>query len=411
MSVDLSLEYSVDAVLSKLRIASVSGESGWKRAWGIDEIGTREHRLPTLAELDRACGDVPWVIHHRSGRAVLLNTPARIALGRAAGREWEPVDNSKPPLASWDDPALRFVPIRSASDMDLAVKTVSLELAAMGVARVTDATATNAVSDYEQFTRWTDSGVFMQCVDLLIGVDAVDDAVDAGLFDSRPGARTRMVDVAGVKIATSADGIGDQVEHARSRGLPVAIHATDPDELEAALIAFERLGPPRQGRDRIEHLGLVIPGQLQRLAATGAAAVTNPGFIAERGRKYVAEMTNVELDWIYPMRSALEMGIHLSAGSDRPVTAGGPLAMITAAIHRVAPTDDGPVVVGSAERLSPDEALSLVSAEGAVTGTSMADAVLIKGDPREGTDGARVLATVAAGKVIWQTAEYEQSST
>ncbi len=406
ISVDLTGAGTIRQVLDLLAAAATGSPDGWIRAWGWDEYAVQERRAPTLEEVDSVTGVRPAVLHHRTGKLVVVNT--------AAWHVLEP----RAPLPSAPLPAraasLRRVPPLAADRLVAALAEVSRDLAAAGVTGVTDATATNTVADVQRLGAWASAGAIRQRLSAFVGVDQVTAASAAGYGAGR--GTVDGVRLLGAKIIATAEAIGDQVRLARRHGWPVAVHATEPDELQAALEAITASGPPRWGRDRIEHLGLPVPGQLDAVAAAGLAVTTNPAFLAERATKYRESLSAVERTWLYPVRGLVERGIAVAAASDLPVTRSRPLTMITDLVHRRPDRRPDTAVFAPDERVDPDVALALVtdramidgpdpgtapSAEGA-TGE---DLVVLTADPRLLRADIGVIAAFVDGRMIWGPAE------
>ncbi len=315
-----------------------------------------------------------------------------------------------------DAALLQKMPRQPENSVESALADLSCELAAAGVTSVTDATATNTWDDIARMDEWVRRGVVRQRVNALLAFDQV-----SAVSGSEGGMQTHgTVRVLGAKVAAPADGIAERVRHVRGYGWPVAVHATEPDELEAALAAIEECGPPTWGRDRIEHLGLPLPGHLERIRAGRIAVTTNPAFVTERAQKYRELLSAVEQEWLYPLRSVLAQGIPLAAASDRPVTSATPLGTMAAAVHR-RPRAGGAEPLGAEERVTPDEALALVTDRAEVDGSALdrqggrgslasnlhlnADLVLLSDDPRRLLEDTKVLATFVGGHAIWGSPE------
>lgn len=427
LSVDCADAVDVQHLLARIAGAAPhAGPSGWIRAYGYDEAQLAEGRAPTVEELDTVTGAVPAVVHHRTGHAVVVNHAALAALGvpavGAPGRDADGVergpDGRPTGVLVAAHALLAAVPRQPEAQLREAVAAVGQRLASRGVTALTDATATNGLEDLALLASWREEGLVPQRVHVLLSAAAVADAVAAGvptpaggcgLATAELGELTAApaVTVVGAKVAAPAEGIEEQVRQARQHGWPVAVHATDVEELEAALVAVEATGPPRWGRDRIEHAGLVLPEQRARLAAAGVAVVSNPAFLTERGSKYVRELSAVEHRWLYPVRSLLAAGVTVAAASDGPVTDSGPLDAVSAAVSRI--VRRGPAsgqVLGRDERVGAAEALAMVTtwaaaAEGgdaALRPGGPADFVVLDADPRAAPAVPAVLATVVGGK-------------
>lgn len=408
LSVDLSTSNSIPALLVSLRSRAGDFRGRWIRGWGWDESTLKERRAPTIAEIDSVTGSHPCALHHRTGKVVILNSAAWRVL---AGPEGLPTAVGEPVRA--DAALLRGMPRQPENAVESALADLSRELAAAGVTSVADATATNTWDDIARLEEWVRRGVVRQRVNALLAFDEVSAVRGSEGGMQGDGSTVRVL---GAKVAAPADEIADRVRHVRRYGWPVAVHATEPDELEAALTAISECGPPSWGRDRIEHLGLPLPEHLERIRAGGIAVTTNPAFVTERGQKYRELLSAVEQEWLYPLRSVLAKGIPVAAASDRPVTAATPLVTMAAAVHR-RPRVAGAEPLGAEERVTPDEALSLVTDRAEVDGPAPdrqrgrgssasdlhlnADLVVLSDDPRRLLEDTDVLATFVGGRAIW----------
>ncbi|WP_084595599.1 amidohydrolase family protein [Microbacterium profundi] len=408
LSVDLSVAGSIPALLAILQTSVAEFNGRWIRGWGWDESALRERRAPTVAEIDAITNGHPCALHHRTGKVVLLNSTARRILA-GAGDETAPTGE----LVRADDPSLLRMPRQREQSLESSLNALSRELAAMGLTSVTEASATNTWDDIAQYETWVNRGVIRQRVNALLAVDQVSAvARNRERTPSRGGVR-----VLGAKVAAPSDGIAECVRHARGFGWPVAVHATEPDELEAALVAIEASGPPAWGRDRIEHLGLPLPGQLERIKATGTAVTTNPAFLTERAPKYRELLSPVEQEWLYPVASVISHGIPMAGASDRPVTVATPLDTMSAAVYRRR-RGSGTEPLGVRERITPDDALGLITDKDEVDGPSRegwnhrrashspwsrtADTVVLGDDPRRMLEQTQVMATFVGGCMMWR---------
>lgn len=420
LSVDCRAAHSLVDILESLRAAClVSGTSSWLRGWGYDEADLAERRGPTADELDAACNGRPVVLHHRTGHAAVLSRAAlraiRIPETGEPGVGDDGVERDANGTATGllvnSHALLRRVPHLGTGDLDAAVAAVGRQLAATGVTAMTDATATNQLEDLTMLESWRARGALPQRVTALLSPAAVADAVTSGVttLAHRQADRQAQCVVVGAKISAPPDEIPDQIATAREYGWPVAVHATDVEELNVALSALERSKPPSWGRDRIEHVGLALPEQRDRLAATGVAVVSNPGFLRERGNKYFDQLSAVERLWLYPVKSLIEAGVTVAAASDGPVSDAGPLETARAAVERsVGRGANAGKVLGPGERVSPLQAFAMITSaaaaligeSGAIRTGSDADFAVLDRDPSEGLEQVCVLVTVIGGTII-----------
>ncbi len=316
LSVDVSSARSLPELAAALRHARPAAGSGWIRAWGYDDAFLVEGRHPTAADLDRARPDVPVVLHHRTGHAAVLNTRALQEIGQA-----DPGPAGGVLIDRHD--LLASVPRLDPARLREAAGEVSAAWAGRGIGAFVDATATNGRADLDLLAGWCRAGVIVQQVTAM---------VSCRHLGSTPGYGSSVgpVRVGHAKIMPGAD-LAPRVAAAHAAGFPVAVHVTDIDVLEATLDALEASPPPPGSTDRIEHNSLSLPDQVRRIAAVGAVVVVNPSFLLHRRRKYERELEPVERAWLIRIRSLLEAGIEVRAGSDSPVSPAVPAEMVAAA--------------------------------------------------------------------------------
>ena len=139
----------------------------------------------------------------------------------------------------------------------------------------------------------------------------------------------------------SPDELDTIIAGGRAARISLAIHAIGDRGVADVLDAFERAGPraPESVPDRIEHLQLMRPADLPRLAALDVTASMQPVHCA-------ADRSMVEACWAdrlaaaYPVAALQEAGARLAFGSDAPIESHNPWIGIFAAVHRRFP-DDG----------------------------------------------------------------------
>lgn len=85
-------------------------------------------------------------------------------------------------------------------------------------------------------------------------------------------------------------------------GRPVAVHAVTREALVLTLVVLCEAGPAPG--DRVEHAAVVPPELLPQIRELGVHVVTQPGFIAERGDTYAAEVEPDDLPHLYPYASS-----------------------------------------------------------------------------------------------------------
>jgi predicted amidohydrolase YtcJ len=354
-SVDLAPAGNRTALLDRLAAAPAGG---WVRAVGWDDaLG---HGPLTAADLDRACPSRPVVVHHATGHLAALSTEALARLS---------VEDHGDGVVPGNHPALARVPRLGPAVLDHALAAVGRELSAAGVVAVTDATATNGAAEVDRLA----GGDLPVRVEAMAGVHAIGHVPD--------GTRIKLV----VEDSTVTTELADQIALAHRCGHPVALHVVDVGPLQVALDALAAApGPPPGCRDRLEHVSLCLPEQVDGIARSGVAVVNQPSFLLHRGAKYRSELSEVEQRWLYRTASLLRAGVEVSASSDAPVVPARPLESVQAMVTR-----DDP-----AERVDLDVALDLVTRRAAAVSATGSPGVLTVGGPADfvvlGADPRRV---------------------
>jgi predicted amidohydrolase YtcJ len=415
LSIDCRAERAPDlpALLDTLRAAAASRPPGtWLRAFGYDEALLAERRGPDPAELAAAVPEHPLVLRHRTGHLALLNRRACTELERhgvAASAE-RPILHEVLPEG--------LAPLQ-ADALEQAVGALSEQLALAGVVAVGDATAANDGERLATLRRMRERGVLRQDVVFMPGVEHLGELAAQGLvFGERGGvsighAKVIPRDGGDEGSGEGDDGdawLGEAVAKARRAGFCVAVHVLEPEQLDATLRALAAHPAPHGGRDRIEHLALCLPEQLEQVRRAGVAVVSNPAFLLARARKYAHELSAVERSWLYRVGSLLDRGMLVAAASDAPVTECAPLLGAQAAVSRGSES--------ASERVDVDAALGLIShgaaavlgaGDGRLAPGRPADLVILDDDPRLIEPGRisrlRVLATVKSGTTLFAAPE------
>ena len=350
LSVDVSSCERVDEVLHAIAEAPIPA-TGWLRVWGYDDALLAERRHLSRFELDEVSGGRPLVLHHRSGHVVVLNSPGLEFMGLA--------DHADGVLADAHD-LVAQVPRLDEGQLGRGLRADLQAMSDRGIVSVTDATHTNDVAALELLSRL--SGGVGPRIEAMVGADR-----HSGLSY---GSRVGDVEVGHAKVMPVEGGddlVAQQVVMAREAGFPVAVHVMDIDTLAAALEALGSTSPPRGTVDRLEHAALALPEQLDEIARLGLYVVTQPSFVVHREAKYRAELSEVELEWLWPVASLIDRGIGVGFSSDSPVVPADPLEWIAAAGERE---------IGPGETVDEVIAVKLASAGPIEDGTDIAMLVI-----------------------------------
>jgi predicted amidohydrolase YtcJ len=179
------------------------------------------------------------------------------------------------------------------------------------------------------------------------------------------------------------------------------VHCVTRVQLVFTLAALDLAG--RRPGDRIEHGAVIGTGSLPDLR--GLTVVTQPHFVAERGEQYAADVPADDRPDLWRLRSLLDAGVSVAAGTDAPFGDANPWAAVRAAAHR-------PRQFQAHEAVSPATALGLFLGEPAVPGARRrvavghpADLVLLRPGPLEvlhSLSSDLVAATIVGGEVVYR---------
>jgi predicted amidohydrolase YtcJ len=316
---------------------------GWIRGVGYAE--------PVAGDLDAAALDRlhdarPVRVQHRSGALWIVNSAGagRLGLADADHPGIERDAGGTPTGRLWRADGWLRARLPASSPPDLAA--VGARLCELGITAVADATPGLDDAALALLADATGRGDLPQRVELL----------GAPLEERDLGPRL----TAGPwKIVLADSGLPDLdslvecIRTAHAAGRSVAVHCVSREAL-VLLVAAVRISGVRPG-DRIEH-GSLIPVELvPELSRSGLRVVTQPGFLADRGDDYLADVPAGEHGDLYRCRSLLDAGVPVALSSDAPYGPLDPWAVMTAGVYRR--TRSG-AVAGGAERISFDSALA-----------------------------------------------------
>jgi hypothetical protein len=416
---------TLNELLAELRVAAGKTPPGnWLRAFGCDEALIRDGRGPTREELDQAVPKNPLRIRHSTLHGSWLNSRALNALGiehpdfkapagtlvvkDATGRATGLVVG----MEEWITSKL---PLVTAAETEARARIFSREIASSGVTAFTDASPRNDAAQVELFGKLVASRSICQRVGLMLGGQHL-----AALPAASAAGRAGGIAIAGAKFMPhggyEADALAREVRYAASLGLDCAFHATEVEELDAALAAIDstlkQLGPDQAERVsfRIEHGGLIPPNYMSAIHAGNVWVVSNPGFIYYRGAKYAGDLGL--MPYLYRLKSLRDEGIRLAAGSDAPVTPAKPLVAISAAMTR---TSFEGYVLNSNEKLDVQQAFKMFTSSaaqlsglhaGSIEPGRLADLVILGKDPTaaSATDlmNISVDITLVGGRIVYE---------
>ncbi|WP_329411555.1 amidohydrolase family protein [Nocardia vinacea] len=346
------------------------------------------------AVLDRMLPHRPVRVQHRTGVLWQLNSMACELVGLdsndAPGVERDETGRPTGRLRRMDSWMGERVDSRTT---DLAA--VSAAAAAMGITGFTDATPGLAQADVDQLAETVETGRIVQRVHCMAPPEV--SQPDGARFTLGP---TKIVldDFDLPPFDEFADRL--RAIHAASR--TVAVHCVTRVQFILTMAALDLAGV-RAG-DRIEH-GAVIPHEsLDWLRRQRVSVVTQPHFVVERAEQYRDEVPAADLPDLWRLRSLVDAGVGVAAGSDAPFGAPDPWSVVRAAVHR-------PAEFHAAEAVSVPKALSLFfgapdspAAARWITPGAVADLTLLSVPPDEAAhqlDAGIVAATIVAGDLVY----------
>lgn len=306
---------------ARLRAADAERPAGqWIRGVAYHESVAGELDRHTL---DRLVPDRPVRIQHRTGALWVLNSRAceavrlstcplpgveRDDLGRPTGRLWR--------LDDWLGPRIPA----TAPDWT----ALSATAAARGITGFTDATPGLAATDVADLADLVVSGQLTQRLHCM----------------ATPG--TGAPGVAGVTVGPckiilddatlpTLDDFTATIRAAHAAGSPVAVHCVTRVQFVLTMAALSEAGV--HAGDRIEH-GAIIPAEsLEWLRAHRVTVVTQPHFLTERAAQYAAEVDADDRPDLWRLRSLLDAGVPVAAGTDAPFGSADPWAAIAGAVR------------------------------------------------------------------------------
>ena len=374
----------------------------WLRGWGYDEAALAERRHPTRHDLDGAAPRNPVRLTHRSGHAVVLNSPALAAVGIG-------LETSDPPGGAIDrdehgEPtgllldmgaylAGRVPPLPPA-DLEVGMREANAWLLSRGVTAVQDASPDNDLSRLRLLTRMIDNALLVPRLTFMPGAHNLEEFQDGPVGECGPrlGHAKIMLTASTGALSPAPEELEALVRDAVDRGYSVAVHSVEAEAVRAAAEVLWRVPPPEGSGapHRIEHASELPPEALEAVRSSGAMVVTNPGFIRFGGERYLRTVPAEEQPWLYRIGALHRAGVPVAFGSDAPVEMPEPLAELAAAVTRR--SSEGGLVGSPMEAVATEESFRIAirgGAHAAGAGTSLgalrpgmaADLVLLDGDP------------------------------
>ena len=317
---------------------------------------------------------------------------------------------------------------RDGTGLANAVAAASRRLLSYGITSVQDAGAENGMERWTTLRQLQESHALPLRVTMFAGPSKIDELVKGGLAWGAGDARLRlghvkvMLTMSTGDLSPQPEDLDQLVRRAHQAGFPVAIHCVEQEAVAAAAGVLsehrnDAFGTPV--RDRIEHCAECPPDLLDGVLRSGAAVVTQPGFIYWNGPEYRQRVEDNLQPHLYPAAALHRAGVPVAFGSDAPVIDSNPWPAIYSAVsghtrdgRPIADDGDykgGTVPVATALRmytLAAAEADGAAAHKGSITPGKLADMVLVDADPltieTEALKHIRPVLTVLGGEVMWE---------
>jgi predicted amidohydrolase YtcJ len=445
---DLVGTASLEDLQQRLRTYSAAnpGDS-WIVGRGWNQELWPDKRFPTAADLDAIVADRPVALKRVDGHALVVNTAALKAAGISAATEYPAggrIERDSAGVATGllIDAAMplveQHIPPPTQAQREQALAKAQELLLANGVTAVADM----GVSEED----WAVMDAFGRSDRLqvrIIGYAAGMEAMPAQPVAWRHSDRLRL---SGVKLYTdgalgsrgawlkqpyaddpethglqflSDEELRGQVEEAAGRGFQPAVHAIGDAANAQVISAYEWLNQRHsgEGRWRIEHVQIIDPADIPRLAPTGIIASMQPIHQVSDRTMAEARLEPSRLAGAYAWNSIARSGARLAFGSDFPVEPVNPFLGLSAAISRQDPDGVPPGGWLPGEKLSFEQALNAFTRNAAFAGFAedrigaleagkWADFILIDRDPTkvdaQSLARTQVLETWVAGRKVWE---------
>jgi predicted amidohydrolase YtcJ len=443
----------------------------WIVGQGWNETRLAEGRLPSGADLDAAAPDYPVMIYRNDMHLAVANTAALRAAGIGPGTT-NPAggvidrDAAGRPTGVLRDLAMNVVsdvmPPPTDNELAACFRQGFPILHRLGITGLHDFRVMGGYEGAAAFRAWQRldlAGELALRAWMNIPGESLREAVKLGLqtgfgsdrlrighvkffVDGSQGARTAWMAEpyedggTGIVLAPMAE-IAEALVLADRAGLALAIHAIGDRANRELIDVFEEhlpqarpaetagkapdqaAGRPPRAPQRIEHLQMIQPRDVARLAkisSLGVMGSVQPAQVPD-DITMVERSVGPRAGWAYPFRGLLDAGVGLAFGSDCPVADPNPLLGIYAAVTRQ--RADGTPAGGwhPEQRVSIAEAVAAYTVgnarvtgreagQGSVTPGKSADLVVldrnIYAGPPEDLLRTRVVMTILDGEIVYE---------
>ena len=446
LQLDLAGTASLAELQQRLRAhAAANPDARWIVGRGWNQELWPVKNFPTAADLDAVVSDRPVVLTRVDGHALVANSAAMRAAGvttATAAPSGGRIENGL-----FVDNAMSLieakVPAPTPAESDAALAKAQEILLGYGLTAVADmgtgADGWGAMNRAGQAGRLTVR--IMSYAAALPALEAIGRSAPTNWMyadrlrmggvklyaDGALGSRGAWLkrpyadkpDTVGLRFLSDA-ALRDQAGKAAAMGFQLAIHAIG-DAANAQVVGtFESLAQTYSGdrRWRIEHVQVVDPVDIPRMAKTGIIASMQPTHQTSDRLMAEKRLDPPRLEGAYAWQTILKSGARLAFGSDFPVESPNPFPGISAAISRQDMNGQPPGGWRPHERVTLAQALDGFTRSAAYAGFAedrigslepgkWADFILVDRDPTvdpQALARTQVLETWVAGKKVWSKA-------
>ena len=369
--VDLTGVKSIKELKSKIRKRALKVPRGkWIMGHRWDETSFAEKRYPNLRDLDDVSPDNPVVLYRQYGRVCVVNSKAlelagvtkgtNSLLGGAIDKEAETGDLTGILRENATDLVWKIIPEPTEDDI--------MEAAGLACEKIVEAGITSVhwiISSSKEISiirRLSVENKLPLRIYVIIPADLLDNLLG---LDPFKGFRDYVVRLGGVlifadgflaartaalhesysddpatkgKLLCTQEEMNASVIRVQKAHLQPIIHAMGDRAIEAALAALEEISekPKEDCRCRLEQAALLDKSLVQRVKKQKLTISIQPRVIDSEFSAWSAtdHLGMARARWLYPLKTLLNAGVHVIAGSDTPMEPLSPLQGIQAAATR-----------------------------------------------------------------------------
>lgn len=407
----------------------------WILGRGFNQENFALKTLPAKSDLDRISTVNPVLFTRVCGHICIANSKALEMAGIHAERQDPPGggidrDEGGAPTGVLRENAIslvkRLIPSPTVHDLKRVIGIASQAAASLGLTTVQSndlhgtRTLKNRLEAYGQLARAGELPIRIQLQSTMATVEELQTYIEVWktyqqgthltlgplkLFaDGSLGGRTAALTYpyadeplnSGMPIYTQ-DELDQLVSLAAQNNLQVAVHAIGDRAIDMVLDSCEKARRAQAhwtARPRIIHAQITRLDQLKRMASLGVVCDIQPIFVPTDLHFVEKRIGAEKARWSYAWKTMGDLGIHTAGGSDSPVESCNPLWGMHAAITRQDHQGYPPRGWHPMERLSPKNALALLTQgsayaaheeriKGSLSPGKLADFVILPADPTE----------------------------